>query len=88
MKSERDRIQIRMMITASELAAYAYCPEAWRLQYGLGLEGENPEALAAGTRHHAAKGAAERLAGGALALGRLLIVLAAVGLLLLLWSRR
>ena len=29
------------MISASEIACWAYCPEQWRLQYGLGLEPEN-----------------------------------------------
>jgi hypothetical protein len=52
------------VITASEIACFAYCPEQWRLQYGLGLETENREALAAGDRHHARKAAAERVAGG------------------------
>jgi len=29
------------MVTAQEIACYAYCPEQWRLQYGLGLEPAN-----------------------------------------------
>jgi hypothetical protein len=40
--------------------------------YGLGLEPENRAALDAGTRHHAQKAAAERIAGGSITLGRLL----------------
>jgi hypothetical protein len=26
------------LISAQEVASFAYCPESWRLQYGLGLE--------------------------------------------------
>jgi PD-(D/E)XK nuclease superfamily len=73
------------MISASEIAAFAYCPEQWRLQYGMGLEPEYRAALDAGTRHHARKAVAEQLAGGAITLGRILAVLAALVLLLLLW---
>src|SRR3982751_4382351 len=71
------------LVTASELASYAYCPEQWRLQYGMGLEPENRAALAAGTRHHDGKAAAERVAGSAVALGRLLAAAALLALLLL-----
>jgi hypothetical protein len=72
------------LVTASEIACYAYCPEQWRLQYGLGLPAENRKALDAGTRHHAKKAAAERVAGVWLAFGRLLVVLAVMVLILLL----
>jgi hypothetical protein len=75
------------LITAQELASFAYCPEQWRLQHGLGLEPGNRQALAAGSRHHDRKAVAERIAGGSITLGRFLIVLAAVVLLLLLWRR-
>jgi hypothetical protein len=44
------------VISAAEIACYAYCPEQWRLEYGLGLEPENRAALEAGTRHHTALG--------------------------------
>ena len=71
------------LITASEIACFAYCPEQWRLQYGLGLPAENQAALDAGTRHHGRKAAAERIAGLAIVLGRLILVAALV--LLLLW---
>jgi hypothetical protein len=73
------------LITATEIATFAYCPEQWRLQNGLGLTPENRAALNAGTRHHARKAAAERIAGGAIILGRLLAVLAAVVLLQMIW---
>ena len=71
------------LVTASEIASYVYCPEQYRLQYGLGLEPGNRAALDAGTAHHARKAVAERIAGGALALGRLIVVAGLV--LLLLW---
>lgn len=74
------------LISASEIACLAYCPEAWRLEYGLGLEPENQAVLDAGTRHHARKAVAERIAGGSITLGWSLAVLAVMVLLMLLWS--
>jgi hypothetical protein len=71
------------LITAHEIACFAYCPEQWRLQYGLGLAAENRAALDAGTRHHARKTVAERIAGGIIVVGRLLAIAAV--LVLLLW---
>ena len=72
-------------VAATEVACWVYCPEQWRLQYGLGLEPENAEALAAGRGHHARKSVAEWIAGLSITLGRLLIALAALLGLLLLW---
>jgi hypothetical protein len=69
------------LVTASEIAAFVYCPEAWRLEHGLGFPPGNRAARDAGDRHHAGK-AAERVAGGAIGLGRWLVVLAALALLL------
>jgi len=73
------------LVTASEIAAFVYCPEAWRLEHGLGLEPWNRAALDVGTRHHEQKAVAERIAGGSISLGRFLAALAAVVLLLLWW---
>jgi hypothetical protein len=73
------------LVTATEIAAFVYCPEAWRLEHGMGLEPENREAWAAGDRHHARKAVVERIAGGSITLGRFLAVLAVVVLLLLVW---
>jgi hypothetical protein len=73
------------MVTAAEIACWAYCPEQWRLQYGQGLPPANRAAMDAGTRHHERKAVAERIAGGSITLGRFLAVVAAVVLLLLLW---
>jgi hypothetical protein len=72
------------LVTASEIGCLAYCPEQWRLEYGMGLPPANRAALDAGTRHHERKAVAERVAGGSIGLGRMLVVLALV-LLLLLW---
>jgi hypothetical protein len=71
------------LITATEIACWVYCPEQWRLQYGLGLEPGNQGALNAGDRHHARKAVAEREAGAPIALGRVLLVLAVLAALLL-----
>jgi hypothetical protein len=69
------------LIAAHEIASFAYCPEAWRLEYGMGRPAENRAALDAGTRHHRHKAVTERIAGGAIALGRLAVL---AGLVLLL----
>ena len=74
----------RNVITAQEIACFAYCPEAWRLERGLGLEPGNRAALEAGERHHERKAAVERVAGGFIGTGRLVAVLAVMMLLLLL----
>jgi hypothetical protein len=70
------------LITATEIACFAYCPEQWRLEYGLHLPANNQAARDAGTRHHTRLAAAERRASWALRLGQAL-VLAALALLLL-----
>ena len=75
----------RELVTATEVASFVYCAESWRLEHGLGLEPGNRTARDAGTRHHARKAVAERVASGSIMLGRVLAVLAAVVLLLLLW---
>jgi hypothetical protein len=75
------------LITASEIASFAYCPEQWRLENGLGLAAENRAARDAGTRHHARKAAAERLAGWSIRLGLAFLVAAALLLVLGVISR-
>ncbi len=75
----------RDLVSASEIAAFVYCPEQWRLLDGLGLEPGNRAAMDAGTQHHEQKAVAERVAGGSITLGRFLAVLAAVVLLRVLW---
>ena len=70
-------------ITAHEIATFAYCPEAWRLQVGHGLKGVNEAVMAVGTRHHRRKGFFERVAGWLMLMGQLVAFLA--GLWLLWW---
>jgi signal transduction histidine kinase len=62
MRHYRRRRREDDFITAAELACFAYCPEQWRLEYGLGLPPANRAALDAGTRHHEWKAVAERVA--------------------------
>lgn len=71
------------VVTAEEVACFVYCPEQWRLQYGLGLPSENQAALQAGTRHHKRKAIAERIAGASIDVGRGLLILGLMALLLL-----
>jgi hypothetical protein len=75
------------LVSAAEIACFAYCPEQWRLQYGLGVEPGNRSSLDAGTRHHRAKAAVETVAGGSIRLGSWLAVIALAVLLLLWWLR-
>jgi len=75
----------RDLVTASEIAAFVYCREQWRLQE-LGLPAANQAALDAGTQYHERKAVAERVASGSIGLGLLLVAIASVFLLLwLVW---
>lgn len=56
------------IVTASEIASYAWCPESWRLE-SLGAEPSNRAALARGGTHHARKAAFEGLSRLAMSLG-------------------
>jgi hypothetical protein len=84
MERYRKRADGPEMVTAAEIACWAYCPEQWRFQYGLGLEPGNRAVLDAGTRHHERKAVAEQVAGGSIGIGRVLIVVCVL-LLLLPW---
>ncbi len=75
------------LVTAAEIAAWVYCPEQWRLQYGEGHEPGNRQALDAGDRHHARNVAVERATGCAFALTRGVAVAGAL-LILILWLWR
>ena len=72
------------LVSAAEIGAFVYCPEACRLQEGLGLEPGKRAALDAGDQHHAGKAVAERIAGGSMGIGRVLVILAVL-VLLVLW---
>jgi len=74
-------------VTASDVAEFVYCPEAWRLKE-LGHRPTNQRERNAGTIHHARKALVERLAGGFIAFGRILILLAILAMALMWWLRR
>ena len=82
-RAKRRRVD-QDLISADELACFAYCPEQWRLQHGLGLPPANRTELEAGTRHHRRKAVAERVAGGSINVGEMLVI-AALLILALLW---
>jgi hypothetical protein len=73
------------VVSASEIASWEWCPEAWRLE-ALGEEPQNEAERARGTTFHARTAAAATLSRRVARLGRLLLVLglvaAAVGLVL------
>ncbi len=81
----RGRQRPEDLITAAEVASFVYCPEAWRLEYGLGRPAANRAARDAGRRQHAGRAAAERLAGAAIALGWLALLSALALLVLGVW---
>ena len=70
----------RDTVTTSEIADWVHCPQAWRLSR-TGHESADRFGRDAGTVRHAGKVAAERVAGGSIALGRILIVVALLPLL-------
>ena len=70
-------------MSASEIAAYAYCPESWRLAHGLGLESREAARLQQGITAHDAWQGAARTSSRLLWLGVALMLLALAGLLLL-----
>lgn len=65
------------IVSATEIAAWAWCPEAWRLR-ALGNEPENHAALRRGEVRHARKSAFERWSRVLIALGWWLVVAAAL----------
>jgi len=75
------------IVTASEIAEYVFCPEAWRLAR-LGHASSNQTEREAGTVHHARKATAEVVAGSSIALGRWLILAALLALATLWWLSR
>lgn len=68
------------VVSASEIASWALCPEAWRLGQGLGLRPGNEERLQEGELFHARTAAIERHSGTALRVGLVLLALGVVGL--------
>ena len=77
------------LVTASEIASWAWCPESWRLESGLGLEPQNRAALERGESLHQEAASFEESSRSMLGVGALLVVAAAVvGLLLFLGAFR
>jgi hypothetical protein len=68
------------LVSASEIASYAFCPEAWRLGSGLDLRPNNEQELSRGERIHEKTAVLERRSQSAL---RLAFVLLVIGLLIL-----
>ena len=61
--------------------------EAWRLKE-LGHQAANQRERDAGTIHHARKALVERAAGGSIAVGRILMLLAILAMALMWWLKR
>lgn len=61
------------VVSASEIASWAWCPESWRLD-SLGVEPTNLAQLERGERHHAAKADFEERSRSAISLGWLLLL--------------
>ena len=72
-------------ITASEIAAYAYCAESWRLAHGLGLQSRHAPRMGQGIAEHAAWQEVARTSSRSARLGIVLMVAGLLGLLLWLW---
>jgi hypothetical protein len=60
MMKNQEVSRVSPLVTASELAAYAYCPEQWRLEHGLKRLSGNVTARAQGTEDHTAWQTVER----------------------------
>jgi hypothetical protein len=75
------------MVTAHEIGCFVYCPEQWRLQYGLGLSPQNQESLAHGRRFHAHTSLADMIAGWAIRLGMFVLAAAFLFVLVVVWQR-
>ncbi len=67
-------------VTASEIGDHAFCAEAARLRHQ-GHESANRHQLDRGTANHASAANAEVIAGGSIALGKLLVIVAVLGAL-------
>ncbi|MFO0890930.1 MAG: hypothetical protein U0790_17525 [Isosphaeraceae bacterium] len=68
------------LVSASEIASYAFCPEAWRLGSGLNLRPDNERELKRGEESHEKIAVLDERSQTALRLG---LVLVAVGVLIL-----
>jgi hypothetical protein len=69
-------------ISASQVAAYAYCAESWRLAHGLGRESRHAPLMQQGIASHDAWQGTERASARLTRLGLALMLIALTGLLL------
>jgi hypothetical protein len=67
-------------ITASEIAAYAYCAESWRLAHGLGRQSRHAARMEQGIAEHAAWQGVERTISRAARWGVVLMLIALLSL--------
>lgn len=65
------------IVSATEIADWAWCPEAWRLK-SLGHDSSNQAALKRGEKHHGRKAWYEVLSRSAISFGWWLVALAVV----------
>jgi len=72
------RIDDSEMVSASEIASYCFCPEAWRLGSALGLRPNNERQLARGEESHAKIAVVEEVTHTARWVGVALLVLGAL----------
>jgi hypothetical protein len=68
------------LVSASEIASYAFCPEAWRLGSTLCLRPNNERELSRDEHFHEKTAVLERVTQGALRLGLVLILLGALAI--------
>ena len=85
---QRHRASHSDVVSASEVASWVYCPEQWRLQYGLGHDSENVASLDRGERFHESTAAVERSSRRVLRLAGILIIIAVLLLVVVLLVRR
>ena len=78
------KIEDPEMVSASEIASYAFCPVAWRLASGLGLRPNNERQLARGEDIHAKTAAIEERSQAAMRPGVLPVALGRIALVVLL----
>lgn len=69
------------LVSASEIASWVWCPEAWRLEKGLKREPSNLQALKRGEQHHEQLAQVEQVSDASTWVG--IAVVAAAGAFLL-----
>jgi hypothetical protein len=84
--SAQKKPQRNDVVTATDIADWVFCPESLRLRL-IGHSSANQAVQRAGISHHVQKATAERVAGGSIALGRILIIIALLALLVAILCR-